>query len=905
MKFLQNKIFILILLVLSISFVNLNVGPEKVFLGGEFMYSLDYQGHWDNLVKNYVFHPENFLLSTQCIDCPDFYQFSAWHGFSMVGILGIGELLGLNPFVFRMLLIIISQLFFLYLFVKLNFSKFSLFPFVVSSLIFILIPHKIYLMPAGAIDGLNHGLMIGAIGIFSYIVRNVSSINVKKIINWGLAMGIIISLILSVAISHMPVAAYSLVVLIIYFSSNILQYGRSDNLKLILFGGITLVTTFILNLPFVISQFVNRNLHHITDYSPLSKADALTANMVASGANTLDTYIIFGGIVILLFVAKISSRMKVLIILGYLAIAFFLTGGNIGSISIYGLSFKYLPLMNHMRGVYRFTFWQLGILFIISYLGIIGLQSRKHFLARLTTSIIITSFLFVIINFIHKNNNIFHTTVVPAEYSQLDKYIGSLSGKKIYFPLYGPSGNESMTGNYNWLSERSRNPTLYTNPFTSLYFVNEILSTEGYPLNTSAEGQLRHLVNFKEPNEIINSLEFLGIKYLIVDKNYNWNKNYPTINLDSLTEELDLIWNQGSLFLYQLSDRHKECRPSYGDYLVGYCYRVNPEYLINRTSVDYYLDQAVINRKYNTVDFSDNQKFPNYIVNVPTREEVINLGSLIPFQVYQIDGDKSNIFKHNITAGKFKLLIPVLKLSPASRLFKNSVFEVYIDGNHIKKIFPYSAYHGIVWEKIDIESDKKSQISISATGQGHLVVGNPILMTLDEYRSTEKMANNFQLLSTYGQYVSRNIKINNIDLDPTEIYNQKFETDLLSDKFLIDFDRNIFRRSQSNPENPLELLVVREDSKLKYEIVAGSEFEKLTLNVGSAFVDSELAGRVEIKNDRGMLLYGTTIYKPNTYQVSIDIPPLALNGNKSIAIEFYFKNQGSIIYRLVMEGKVK
>ena len=738
----RRFLFKLLLFVIILSIVaNISIESNRIFLSGEFMFSFDYLGHVSNLITNYITTPGGYLYQTFCQDCPAFYHFSSWFALWVTLLMGLGQLLGYNPFVFRLLLVVLSQLAALYLFVRLNFKNFNPFVFVIASQVFIFIPHKIYLMPNGAIDGLNHALMIAAIAIFSHVFKHIPSISSKTAVTYGLCLGLILSPFLNLAVSHLPLIVYSLIVVGVFRLPLLIHYRTHEQLKVLYSLCCTVFVIAVVNAPFILSQLLHGNVRTLTDFYPLTLADSLTAGATMAGANITLSILFFISVVVLLLIAQISFSRKLLLVVGYLSIAFVLIGAPLGKFSLYGFAFDHLPLMNHMRGVYKLLFFQHLLLFTTIFLGLDSiLQSRTK---RIRSLVILISIILLInsVAYIQANSNLFHSALVSEDYFQAAAYLDSKPESKIYFPAYWSSKYPNMSGNYTWLSEPARSPTLYTNPFTSLFLAPNLINFEQVNLSLYRQ-ELRSLIDYsRSPMSIVRALEYTGVKYLILDDNYFWQKNFPDFEHDSLSPYLRLDKKFGQIAIFQLPDERSACQLAWGDFRLGYCHSPTPKYLINRSPQDYFLETFTPTPAAKPYRLPFKKTLPNFVVNVPLRLLVLAQGFALPSPVFQIDNDLSNIIAQKLSSGKFKLFIPVFKLSrlTGSELFMQERLEIYIDGKLITEISPYSDREGLVWEELELENiSPLANLSISAKGPGILVLGQPLLIPLSDWINLKK-----------------------------------------------------------------------------------------------------------------------------------------------------------------------
>lgn len=717
-----SRLLLISIVIFLLYFFSTAIGRHTAFLSGEFLFSFDYWGHVNELIRNHLLSTEKIFNLAQCPECYTFNQNSAWMKIWVLSFLGLGSILGIHPFVYYLFVIISSQLVGLYFFVRLTLKRFVKFPFLIASLAFIFFPQKIYLFPSGTLDGFIHALMLIGLGLFIYLLRHLSVFSSTQLTKYSLALGLVLSFFLHIGISHLPIILYLLLVIAVWHFRFL--YRQFKAFPILVISVVLVVIT--INLPFVISEIRVGDTHYLTNFNPLTWKDAFTAGASLAGADPVFTFAFFFLVFFLLLSAHVSRQQKMLWVGLYIFTALLLTGGRMGSTYLYQFLFSYFPLFNHLRSLYRFIFLQDLILFLVIYFGL------QHF-RRWTKIILACLILIYLATYITHNTNLFHTASIPREYFDAASYLKSKPEKKVYFPAYWSSTSPTMTDNYNWLKlvKPARNTTLYTNPFTSLFSLPNIVHFENINLSQQ-QVELRALIDYsRDPEEIVKALEFAGIRYLIVDKNYLWNKNFPEVNLEKLTQEPVLDQQFGNIFIYRLNDRSGVCLPAYGDYLLGYCHNdENPKYLINKKLSDYILD----NLNGYRLERNKKVRIPDFIVNVPTRLIVLEKKIATPQPIYQTDNNISSIYSINVSPGEYKLFVPVLKLSSESNIFRDSRLEIRLGETTLGRIAPYSNKEGMAWEEIEVSTSQPEVLTVSSEGLGFIVLSDPVLIPEDAWQ---------------------------------------------------------------------------------------------------------------------------------------------------------------------------
>ncbi len=737
-------LFVILVVTLTLLIINFFIPKNLAILSGEFLFSFDYNSHFNNLLLNYILNPNEFDYLAQCRDCPSFYQISAWYMGWEFGVLSIGQLLALHPIIFYSLLTITTQITFLYLALILHFKKFNKFAFIFAASFFIFAPHKFYLVPSSTLDGVIHGILIGIFSIWIYIMRRIEALSTKRIIVISLALGLLSSLSFNVTLAHFPLLVYGLFFATVIFINKILKNFK----KFILAGFISIMISVGMNIPFIWSQIRSGNIHTITSFNAHSITDSLFAGFVTAGVPDLINYLAFSLIIWLLIISKIRWQYKVFIGILYLFIAWILMGARIGNIYVYQYIFDYFPLMNHIRSLYRLIFFELVVLFVVIYLGLAALFESHNFGYKVSGFIIGFVLIAICFNYIQTNMDFFQFVHIPHEYLLARDYLQSKVGKKMYFPLYGSVKSDSMSGNYTWSQDKGRNSTLYGNPFNSLFFVPELQSVEGYQLSSIKEAEIRSLLDYeKSADEIIKQLKLLGIKYLIIDENYNWKDNYPQFALNQIKTEFVKEKKIGNLEIYRIDDLDI-CPQAFGDFHIGYCNNTEHfKVFINRTAKDYALHLIAQTKEY-SISPKKNVKLDPIIVNPPVRMEVIKKNINITEPVYEFEKDSESLFEDRIKSGNYNLFVPVLKLKEKDFLFRNITLDIKLGNTKINQISPYADKEGFIWEEIAIQVNEDNILKIGSAGNGFMVIGKPLLIPSADLFILNDLINQYQKIPT-------------------------------------------------------------------------------------------------------------------------------------------------------------
>lgn len=733
-------LFLILVVTLTLLIINFFIPKNLAIFSGEFLFSFDYISHFQNLLNNYVLNKDQFNYLIQCQQCPSFYHISAWYMLWVFGLLSIGQLLGLHPMIYYLLVTIIVQLVFLYLAVILHFKRFNIFAFLFGSIFFISAPHKYYLIPSATLDGVIHGILLGIFSIWLYLLRGLEIFTYRKIILVSVTLGILFIFSFNITLAHFPLVVYGLLFSTLLFWRKVFSHITKFVVSVFIAGTIPLIV----NLPIIISQFKSGNDHTITSFNTHTWQDSLFAGFSGAGGSLPESYLVFGLILFLLFISGLKLYQKVFTIVAYLFISWMMTGLLFFDRHLYQFIFDYFPLMGHMRSLYRLFFYEYVILFFVIYIGLRSFFENKNLVNQFCGFFIGAIFLTINISFIFNHLNFFHISYIPQEYFQTAQYFKNNKDQKIYLPFYGSKLTESMSGNYSWLlPQEFYNQTLYSNPFTSLFYIPNMQSVEGYQLSDIKEAQLRSLLSFnKSELEIRKVIEQLGIKYVIVDKNYLWSENYGDFDLSVFTELLSTTKNFGNLEIY--NSKVESCISSFGDFHLGYCAESeNPKVFVNKTAKDYALHLFTNDVQY-LMRKNEKVKVNNFIVNPPVRNYIIEKNIYITESFFQLDIKVDGLYRKIIPKGKYKLFVPILKISPEERLFRELQLNVKLDDTIVTTISPYSKDEKYTWVEIPITIVNESELSINTEGVGFVIMGDPLLIRESDFELFERTIDRYK-----------------------------------------------------------------------------------------------------------------------------------------------------------------
>jgi hypothetical protein len=405
-----------------------------------------------------------------------------------------------------------------------------------------------------------------------------------------------------------------------------------------------------------------------------------------------------------------------------------MTGGRIGNVYFYNMLFDYLPLFNHLRSLYRLTVIQNIIIFISIVAGLTKLLNNRNKLSALLT-LALSLFLLV---YIAKNltliNRLFHKIDLPQEYLEASAFIDKLPGKKVYFPPLWSPQNPSMSSSYAWKSNNVFGPSLYTNPFTSLTPAEGIVNFESVNLTPKMQ-ELRYFA-YKSvyDSSQLSQLEKLGIKYVILDKYYLWSDFAPLANID--LSGLEIVKKIGEIYIYKFSTSNVSCIPSYGNFKKDYCLSDNPKILVDRNSQELLLDRLSTQKKYKFKKYHST-KYPNFIVDVSKRIEILESGVLQPQKINFLEKPNPKIFYSSVKNGEYLVFVNIFSLENSSIVDNSGLIIRSDEKEHI--LDTHVSGTGFQWLKYEVKALSESDIVIGKYGSSPIIIGDPVIIPKKEW----------------------------------------------------------------------------------------------------------------------------------------------------------------------------
>lgn len=733
----------LLLLVIGLLITNFFVDKHIAYLTGEQVFSFDYTGHVRNIIYDFSDNRSTLLQTNDCLGCPDFYHYSRWYSFVNLSIFSIGSLLHIHPFLFYIFLTIGIQFVAVYISFRLLFKEVQWLAFFIASSVFIILPVNFTYLGSG-LYSFNHAFLLLSLSLAIRALKNIEILSFKKVIQWGAVTGIASSVFFNVSIGFLPIFLYSFIGTLICFYNKWISSWK----KIICFSITVMSLMVILNISIVVSALLHGNSRDFFTYNKVSLLDSFTAGVTMVPVHLQSILpifvVIFFFVVVVLLIKSNLSRKQVLLGASFYFFVVILLSGDI----VYDFVFHYFPLMGSLRSLHRLiVFEEIALLFVVYK----GLSTLLH-TGRLRDKYLTVLFSFILIGipctFIKDNWAYLNKMSVPDEYFQADAYLSQNSDKKIYFPAYLPWG-QTINGNYDWSKNNAPQATLYQNPFTSIFAVPNLITLERYPFVTQRQMEMRALFDYaNDPEKIVKAMRDMNIKYIIFDRNFLWQKNFPTFDYDKLISHLDLTQSFGNIDVYQVKSSTKKCKKSYGEYTYGYCHveqGERPDYLLSTSKEDYFIE---------TYKPQNNDLLPLLVsdymyrsISDPSLQDYLINKKVAFADVMTIDNNFSNklqvntdaiIFRKNIGVGQYRLVIPLMEVTEDQIFFKESRLRVFVNNKKVATLRPQGTRNGLVYEMIPLDLKKEASISLQIEGNGYLVVKNPYILEQEKYNSIIK-----------------------------------------------------------------------------------------------------------------------------------------------------------------------
>ncbi len=715
----ENRVFLITLLtiILTAYITNNFLSKNTIVQAGEYIFSFDYLGHLQNILTDPRSVPAEDY--TNCFDCPDFYHYSRWYSTFKIGYHSLSQIIGLHPFIFLILSMVVTQLTSLYIFVRVLFKKFSWGPFLISSFVFIFYPYK-YSLLVETHDGLLYSCMLIFLTLIMWTLTNVAKLTFRKIVLLGLLTGLVFSTFLNVNIAFFPIAFYAAIIVGLFNRNKIVTHFK----KTAAYAGSISIPSTIINLPLLGSLSKYGNSRHYEGYISFDFVDSSMAGLHT--ANT-DNFIIicFAILFIFIFIYAPMNLRKKLILFGVYVLTTLIIMGKNSPINIYGWLFNNVPLIDSLRATYRFMFFEFIIIFVVTYLSLQKLQANGLY-KKILFIFLSLSLVYLTLSHIYTQRDYFFVTELPAEYFSAQKFVNNLEGKKVYFP---PTTQlfHSISTDYSWVDTGyNQSILLYKNPYTSLLPIKNLMQFERFPYLLSPPYlELRYLTDLRHsPENIVKAMELRGIRYVIFDQNYKWKNNYPDFDVDKFIGMTSIEKKFGNIHVLKLSEKSSSCKKGYGTISLEYCTSHKPDAkLINRTREEFLLETTpeTIAKK---ITLRKNTIYTKSVLDPILHQVFIDNRILFNSEIMQVFGDQKNVFTTQpLRKGDYTLYVSVFKYTREKNLMGKATIVVRSTQKVIKNISPYADKPGIYWEKINFLVNDGEIVRIDLDNEGYIIFG--------------------------------------------------------------------------------------------------------------------------------------------------------------------------------------
>lgn len=832
LKFSKSNAIFVSIVIISVYAINFFIPKNLALISGEDGFSFSYLGHMKSIFYYLGDNPENWINVSTCENCPHFYQYSRWYSLWMFGLLGVGQILKIHPYLYYLFVAVVLQGYALYNLSKLIIRDTPRAIMILSILISITLPVK-YVQLGSWEYPLVFSLFVASLTSLYRLFSLDDKSSTKSLIWAGLQLGLLNSFWLNIGINHLPIYIY--VVLIILLLNIRIIFKKYLNLLLVF--SVSAVIVFLVNLPFVVSVITLGNNRSFSQFLTLSFLESISARYYISGFSNLNNTIlglVFISYVTLLVVSKISLRKKLTSMVLYICVSILMF-----SKLIYGSIFYYLPLFSSMRASFRMNILSQIVLFTILFTGLFSVKKKNNVLFYIISIFLLCSN----IAFIIKNSEFVNTFILPREYFVVSEFEKN-DNKKIYFPL-----SQNIIGKYFWSSSPSIYWSEYKNPFTNILSVRNIVSPTFYWRQDPQADLFYKIENASDSAQVVKILSEYSIQDVIFDDNFNWDACDECQPYRSVGSLLEQKFTSGGLSVYSVP-QEDSCLSGIGTFRDGYCQQKS------QSSINAFLeshDELLLDDKRNIkkygMDITGRENIYKYISDPQLKpyfeKRPLNLENYYSIKI--TDKKFSKIFSVDKPSGKYILLLTYLSTPKSTGFFGNSTVNINIDGVTLKSISPYSDKVGSVTISQEIYLPKQGEISIEVNGNKLLFLKKPILIDSVEYdNQIVVLRDKYVLISNLNETICKNKNNSSIQIRNTK-FGDEYLTSAIDGRYLEVslFEKNIFELNSFNSFKTNlqdEKYLLHTDYPGKYMLNFTAEFENttgVTMTVKPYFVDGE------------------------------------------------------------------
>jgi len=417
-------------------------------------------------------------------------------------------------------------------------------------------------------------------------------------------------------------------------------------------------------------------------------------------------------------------------------------------------------------------------------------------------------------------------------------------------------------------------------------------------------------------------MEDNDIKYVIVDNNFLWKKNFPNFDIGKLVERITLEKSFEGLSVYKIQSPDKKCKKSYGNYAYGFCHIKEggkPDYLIN-TSKQNYLLETYIPKKNEFIPLVAKKNIYSWVSD-PTLQMFLINKKVAYSDVLTLDNQEMNLnqklFSKKMEKGTYNLIIPLLKINDTELLFVDSVLNVYVDDIKITSLIPHGPKNGIAFNSITLNLNKRSIISLGVGGKGYVIIKKPFVLSHEKYNTLLNNDNNWHPHIIFDKTLSR-LMDSALTINSVRVKDEYKSIDTNDKKGLVKV--NLLNRSFVRPDeiknfqktisNNKVLYGTREGEYfLDYNITGVSDFERLSINIGTYFLNTNRTMNVSLLDGNNNEVFRSESFMEDQHLRKIELPlqkGVGLNGF-TLRISFV-DNDGPIfgtnLYSLNLVGEL-
>lgn len=718
-----------------------------VVLSGEYIYSLDYPHHWDNIKDHIQWGNPDYML--HCYDCGLFYHYSWWYSFVLFSITSIGQWLGYNAFVFYVLINLLAQFTGVYVIWYLFFKQAHWMSVFIGFCVMSFSVYKVSLIGSGSWYGMNYGILTVVFALSVYLLKHVRTMSRRELMYYGTALGFLGSIFTHIAINYLPILIYAILGIALFFILSIVK-----NLQKLAITFLGFVVAFVFGAwPFILSLLrgpIDQGLAYGNSVNNETLLDAVfvrSLSLMPDDAYSI-LYVVFFVSILVLFVFSCTKMLyKFLFISLYVLFVIILMGNQFPLFDLYGWVFHHFPLMNTIRASHRFFYFPLLFQVVFIFFGVEYLQGIRASIHRRVCLMTLSAIVLVIsvwnLLYITKVIAITH---IPEAYKNVATFLNERSDARVVYLPFGTPLHEEISKDYSWVNvDDESTPMLYKNPFQSIYLINRLARPYDsnyaifpYSLESIQESMLLDF-RYNDPFAIAKNLQYTNADYVIVDSYFSWEKFDVDKNAmyDAIAESngfvLEKCFDEICIFR-KLENEDSDPIYYYGNILKdgNYHLRENDVSFLNGKSVDGYILEnlsvfGIGEDCANRVAPEQNRLFSFDITNYSVFNHIMESGALFPQRVLETyQPENVVLFRYTVKQHDSLFAMPILRSNfPAPN---NGIVSVTLGGDNIKNIDIDSDDTTFSWYLLNIKDNVGKEVVVSTLKEGYYLTGYPIVV---------------------------------------------------------------------------------------------------------------------------------------------------------------------------------